>query len=274
MPCPWSRRCRAAVDNVPDTLPSPTLAPDMEDWKKIRKYHLRNMRKQVRQVVLLMALMEAIRVGPIQLVYEGKHGYPAAGEDDFGIAHAVGYFVSWLYLCAFTVVFVPFFSWWLPEMGSGDPEKPSTADKAVKVLTQLNLVLLPMSIGIGLLTYAYHAICAFIYVDSRPKDSKRLPKNTRKNWLIRLSMLLGIAMSTAGGYGAFNILAAWDLAHVKPIEYAIIVVPVQINLGMLFGTIAQFKMEKRLARKEAIKLASVKHEAASTDEKAGLLQEV
>ena len=85
MPCPWSRRCRAAVDNVPDTLPSPTSAPDMEDWKKIRKYHLRNMRKQVRQVVLLMALMEAIRVGPIQLVYEGKHGSPAAGEDDFGV---------------------------------------------------------------------------------------------------------------------------------------------------------------------------------------------
>jgi hypothetical protein len=85
MPCPWSRRCRVVVDNVPDTLPSPTFAPDMEDWKKIRKYHLRNMRKQVRQVVLLMALMEAIRVGPIQLVYEGKHGYPAAGEDDFGV---------------------------------------------------------------------------------------------------------------------------------------------------------------------------------------------
>ncbi len=26
------------------------------------------------------------------------------------IAHAVGYFVSWLYLCAFAIVFVPFFS--------------------------------------------------------------------------------------------------------------------------------------------------------------------
>ncbi|KAK5561983.1 hypothetical protein LTR43_012422, partial [Exophiala xenobiotica] len=57
----------------------------MEDWKKIRKYHLCNMRKQVCYVVLLMAWMEAIRVGPVQLVYKGKHGYPAAAwDDDFG----------------------------------------------------------------------------------------------------------------------------------------------------------------------------------------------
>ncbi|KAK5210627.1 hypothetical protein LTR96_011901, partial [Exophiala xenobiotica] len=58
----------------------------MEDWKKIRKYHLCNMRKQVCYVVLLMAWMEAIRVGPVQLVYKGKHGYPAAAwDDDFGV---------------------------------------------------------------------------------------------------------------------------------------------------------------------------------------------
>ncbi|KAK5200909.1 hypothetical protein LTR96_011977, partial [Exophiala xenobiotica] len=154
-------------------------------------------------------------------------------------------------------------------MGSGDPEKPNMADKAVTVLTQINLVILPISIGIGILTYAYHTICPLIYVESRPRDNKRLPINTRKNWLIRLPMLLGIAVSTAGGRGAFKILATWNLAHVKPIEYAIIVVPVQISLGMFLGTIAQFKMEKRLARKEAVKLDSAKHEAASTNDKAG-----
>lgn len=95
MPCPWSRRCRAASDNndVPaataDSLPSPTTATDMDDWKKIRKMHLRSMRRQVRHIVLLMALMEAIRVGPIQLVYAGKHGFPEAGPDDFGVRFSV-----------------------------------------------------------------------------------------------------------------------------------------------------------------------------------------
>jgi hypothetical protein len=43
------------------------------------------MRKQVRYIVLLMALIEALRVGPIQIVYAGKHGYPAPAEDDFGV---------------------------------------------------------------------------------------------------------------------------------------------------------------------------------------------
>lgn len=88
MPCPWSRRCNAASDNgirLTDALPSPTSAPDVEDWKTVRRHHLRRMRKQVRSIVLFMALMEALRVGPIQLVYAGKHGYPEAGPEDFGV---------------------------------------------------------------------------------------------------------------------------------------------------------------------------------------------
>jgi hypothetical protein len=92
MPCPWSRRCNAASNNPitsTDALPSPTSAPDVEDWKSVRRYHLRMMRKQVRSVVLFMALMEALRVGPIQLVYAGKQGYPEPGPEDFGVCPAM-----------------------------------------------------------------------------------------------------------------------------------------------------------------------------------------
>jgi len=89
MPCPWSRRCRAAANNngliSSDALPSPTAAPDVMEWKSVRRYHLRMMRKQVRTIVLFMALMEALRVGPLQLVYAGKHGYPEPGPEDFGV---------------------------------------------------------------------------------------------------------------------------------------------------------------------------------------------
>lgn len=86
MPCPWTRRCSAAESNTnADALPSPTSAQAVEDWKKIRRYNLRMMRKQVRVIVLLMALMEAIRVGPVQIVYAGRHGYPAPAEDDYGV---------------------------------------------------------------------------------------------------------------------------------------------------------------------------------------------
>lgn len=89
MPCPWSRPCNAASNNniihPNDALPSPTTAPDVEDWKTVRRYHLRLMRKQVRSVVMFMALMEALRVGPVELVYAGKRGYPESGPEDFGV---------------------------------------------------------------------------------------------------------------------------------------------------------------------------------------------
>ena len=87
-------------------------------------------------------------------------------------------------------------------------------------------------------------------------------------------MLVGIAITTSLGYGAFDILANFDLAHVKTYEYAIIVVPVQINLGILLGTVMQFKMEKRLACSEqAFKKVESEISTAATDEKAALLEQ-
>ncbi|KEF59541.1 uncharacterized protein A1O9_04385, partial [Exophiala aquamarina CBS 119918] len=252
MPCPWSRRCNAPANNgltPTDALPSPTSAPDVEDWKTVRRYHLRKMRKQVRSVVLFMALMEALRVGPIQLVYAGKQGYPEPGPEDFGIAYTVGYLFSWLYLCAFMIVYVPLFSWWVPN-SSSDSEKPSILAKVAQVLKDFNMLLLPFTIGLCLVQHLYYTACAFIYVDSRQVGSRKFPANTRKNWLVRFLFLVGIAISTSTGYGAFQILSRMDLAHVKPIEYAVVVIPFQINFGVFLGTIMQFRMERRRARKQ------------------------
>ncbi|EXJ88218.1 hypothetical protein A1O1_05148 [Capronia coronata CBS 617.96] len=279
MPCRWSRRCNAAAaaaDNN-DTLPSPSSTPNVESWQQIRRQNLRMMRKQVRSIVLLMALIEAIRVGPVQIVYAGRQGYPAPGPEDYGIAYSVGYFVSWLYVCLFMIIFVPLFSWWVPATSS-DSENPGRAETFVVILQKINMVLLPASIGISLATYAYYTIQTLIYVDRRTIGSRKLPKNTRENWMVRLFLLLGILISTSFGYGAFQILADMDLAHVKTLEYAIIVVPVQINLGILFGTLVQFKMEKRMIKKQMAKgpqsvSADVKvdTETAAIDEKAALL---
>jgi len=214
--------------------------------------------------------MEALRVGPIQLVYAGKHGYPEPGPEDFGIAHTVGYLFSWLYLCGFMVVYVPLFSWWVPDT-TADPEKPSTLAKVSKVLKDFNMILLPFTIGLCLVQHFYYTVSAFIYVDSRKVGSKKFPANTRKNWLVRFLFLVGIAISTSTGYGIFHILATMDLAHVKPIEYAVVVIPFQINFGVFLGTIMQFRMEKRLAQKEAFKLVVAKFEPATVDEKQALL---
>ena len=142
--------------------------------------------------------------------------------------------------------------------------------KIMCFLKKLNMVLLPISIGISFITYAFYLVQTFIYVDSRPYGSKTLPKNTRKNWAVRAFMLFGVGVSTSLGYGAFQILADLDLAHVKTLEYAIIVVPVQINIGILLGTVMQYRMEKRIARKQAL-LANFEEEGA-VDEKAALME--
>ncbi|KIY03546.1 uncharacterized protein Z520_00237 [Fonsecaea multimorphosa CBS 102226] len=278
MPCPWSsRRCsrRAADDTtIPNALPSPTSTPDVEDWKKIRRFNLRMMRKQIRCVILLMALAEALRVGPLQIVYAGKHEYPAPGEDDYGIAYTVGYIVSWLYVCVFMIIWMPLFDWWVPKTlpASDDPSKSPKATKIICLLKKLNMILLPISIGFSCFTYVWYLIHTFIYVDSRTCGSTKFPKNTRKNWVVRAFFLLGIAITTSLGYGAFQTLEKLDLARVKNIEYALIVVPVQINLGILLGTVMQFRMEKRLARRQALKLQAAKVEDGVVEEKAALLE--
>ena len=83
MPCRWSNRCQAAAITEDASADGDK---EVEHWRHVRRYNLRMMRKQVRTIILFMALMEAIRIGPVQMVFAGKEGYPAAGEDDFGVS--------------------------------------------------------------------------------------------------------------------------------------------------------------------------------------------
>ena len=199
----------------------------------------------------------------------------------------MGYLFSWIYMCLLTVVFVPLFSvspirsypttltnsiqWWLPS-----PAPNSTSEKSLQTvscwLKKFNMVLLPLTAGLCLAQHIYYTIHTFIYVDSRELGSRTLPKNTKKNWLTRLMLLLGIAFSTTFGYYAFGILERMQLARVKPLEYYIIVLPILVNMGVLIGTAFQFKMEKRIARKEAQKALAAKLEEGSSDEKAALIE--
>lgn len=74
------------------------------------------------------------------------------------------------------------------------------------------------------------------------------------------------------GKVSFVILEQLDLAHVKPLEYMIIVLPIQVNLGILLGSLVQFKAEQRRIRKTVAQKA-VDAEAAIVDEKQSLLVE-
>lgn len=143
-------------------------------------------------------------------------------------------------------------------------------DSTLSILDKINSVLLPSVIGLSLLQHAYHLACTFIYVDARSVDSgkSKTSLNSKKNWAVRLLLAGGILMSMTCGKAMFTVLEAYDLAHVKTLEYCVIVLPIQINLGILMGSAVQFKAEQRAARKAGRKDIEAE---AQVDEKQRLL---
>jgi hypothetical protein len=128
-------------------------------------------------------------------------------------------------------------------------------------LKKFNMIMLPFWAAISGLVYLRYLVEVFIYVDSQAVGSRKLPKNNKKNWMARLLLLCGIAISLSTGYGAFWIWEAMDLAHVKTYEYACIVVPMQINLGIMIGSKMQMRMEKRIAMMETVKKGNEEEQA-------------
>ena len=88
MPCRWSRRCGSSEQ---ETTVTNEDGVKMQSWHSVRRYNMRKLRKNTRHIVLLMALIEAMRVGPVQMVYAGKQGYPAPGPEDFGVWNSEQY---------------------------------------------------------------------------------------------------------------------------------------------------------------------------------------
>ncbi|KAK5071119.1 hypothetical protein LTS08_000245 [Lithohypha guttulata] len=268
MPCP--NRFAAALQETVTTEDG----VKMYTWRAVRRQHLRMLRKQTRTIVFFMAMIEILRAGVGNMVYGGKHGTQAAGAEDYGISYNVGCFLAWLYMCLFAMVWEPFFSWWVPT--STSDEESETMSKVISILDKLNGVLLPAVVGMSLLQHIYHVISTFIYVDARPVDSTtKTPRsaslNSKKNWAIRAILLLGVITSIVCGKAMFTVLEGYDLARVKPVEYLVLVLPIQVNFGLLMGSAVQFKAEQRAARKMAVR--KVVDTEAAADEKERLLVE-
>jgi hypothetical protein len=74
-----SRRCD-------DALPTAGDNPKADDWLRVRRFYIRSLRCQTRSVILLLALTEALKHGPLELVYAGRQGFAAPGENDYGVS--------------------------------------------------------------------------------------------------------------------------------------------------------------------------------------------
>lgn len=189
-------------------------------------------------------------------------------------------YVPLFLMCLFAMFYVPFFSGWVHKRypPSNDPyasyasyasSNPTKGGTVVAFLQKLSMVLLPACVGLCTIQHLYYVISAFIYVDAKPLDpsvKNRRSLNSRRNWVVRLLLLGGIMTMMTVGKGVFMILEELDLARVKPLEYLIIVMPIQVNLGILLGSAVQFKTEQRRNRKMATRKAA-DAEAATIDEK-------
>ena len=191
----------------------------------------------------------------------------------------LAYLVSYIYICAFVVIYMPFFSWWVPSTPKskpnedGTPAPPTKMETISKWLHKINMIWLPFCTAISGLLYIVILLEAIVYPDERRTRFLQLPKNDRKVWNSRALLLLGIALSTGLGYGAFQILAMTELAKVKTLEYAMIVVPVQINIGMCIAAKMQKKIEKRTRMRARARGQDVEQTPlVLADEKVGLIE--
>jgi len=186
--------------------------------------------------------------------------------------------VSYIYLCAFMIIYIPFFSW-IPRLFPSRPALTPTPPTKMEILARwikaFDMVLLPFCIAACALFYAVVLIETLVYVDERRTRFFELPKNTKQIWKRRALMVTFIAISIGLGYGAFSVLEMTDLARVKTFEYVAILVPVQINIGMILATVAQRKMEKTAAIKAARREQHVEEQgslaAGAVDEKMPLI---
>jgi hypothetical protein len=79
------RFCRRRCD---DALPAAGETPNAGDWLKVRRFYIRSLRCQTRSIILLLALTEALKKGPLELVYAGRQGFPPPGENDYGVSRS------------------------------------------------------------------------------------------------------------------------------------------------------------------------------------------
>ena len=69
-----------------DTLPAAGETPSASDWLKVRRFYIYNLRYQTKSTILLLALSEALKKGPLELVYAGRQDFPPPGENDYGVS--------------------------------------------------------------------------------------------------------------------------------------------------------------------------------------------
>jgi hypothetical protein len=78
----YRRICNYAVPAAYET----PKASETPDWLKVRHFSIHCLRRQTRTIILLLALTEVLKTGPLELVHAGRQGFPPPGENDYGVS--------------------------------------------------------------------------------------------------------------------------------------------------------------------------------------------
>lgn len=119
------------------------------------------------------------------------------------------------------------------------------------LIKKFDMFILPVGIGLSLFTHFNYLLETLVHPDSAGPMFRK-PDGSKKAWAARLLQTAGILLSVSFGYYVFGILDMTGLAKVKTLEYGVIVVPIQINIGLMVGTMMQWRMEKRIAKKQRL----------------------
>ena len=147
------------------------------------------------------------------------------------------------------IVYIPLFSWWPSKSDPDSTRNHSMAKFIAKWLKKVNMPLVNFFVGVFLAFYILTLAKILIYVEARPVGNMKIPSDSRNIWLERAKLVFSVTFVFMLVTGVvLPVLEYVKLAHVKQIEYYIILCPIQINLGLLLGSTLQRREYKRAAK--------------------------
>ena len=114
----------------------------------------------------------------------------------------------------------------------------------------INKYLYAGSAYIRVFEFVFHLYETILQVNGRPVHSSSLTCHAidaRRNWLTRVGLAAGMLIGVGLGVPVMILWNWLDLVHVTMQEYALIIVPVQMTIGVALASVLQAILEKKRA---------------------------
>jgi hypothetical protein len=177
---------------------------------------------------------------------------PEQIEQDYGLFYYTGYAIVYVYNCVTVPILMMLFSWW--HMVVPVAEAPLVSKAA---LDRINEALMAINrVGIGAVV-AYEEIIFLFMLFALLRFGKSMWSTSPRSdvppasWKERVFLFAFAALAVAIGSSALRTLEMVKMARVKTLEYALVIMPAQVLVGLILASKAQWKWEQRAISKKA-----------------------